>query len=35
MSLPTLFLELRDEQLLSQVNSLNESSNFEIIQSTT
>lgn len=34
MSLPTLFIELKDELLRSQINSLNELSSFEIIQST-
>ncbi|PMN97012.1 sigma-54-dependent Fis family transcriptional regulator [Vibrio splendidus] len=34
MSLPTLFIELKDELLRSQINSLGELSSFEIIQST-
>ncbi|MEZ9473915.1 sigma-54 interaction domain-containing protein [Vibrio splendidus] len=34
MSLPTLFIELKDELLRSQINSLDELSSFEIIQST-
>ncbi|MBE8604169.1 sigma-54 interaction domain-containing protein [Vibrio sp. OPT10] len=34
MSLPTLFIELKDELLRSKINSLDELSSFEIIQST-
>ncbi|MEZ8295216.1 sigma-54-dependent Fis family transcriptional regulator [Vibrio splendidus] len=34
MSLPTLFIELKDELLRSQINSLDELSSFEIVQST-
>ncbi|MCW4444509.1 sigma-54 dependent transcriptional regulator [Vibrio splendidus] len=34
MSLPTLFIELKDELLRPQINSLDELSSFEIIQST-
>ncbi|MCL1067525.1 sigma-54 dependent transcriptional regulator [Shewanella olleyana] len=33
MSLPTLFIELKDELLKSKINSLNELSNFEVSQS--
>jgi DNA-binding NtrC family response regulator len=32
MSLPTLFIELKDKSLLTQISSLNELSNFDVIQ---
>ncbi|MDV7105827.1 sigma-54 dependent transcriptional regulator [Vibrio sp. TH_r3] len=35
MSLPTLFIELVDESLLAQINSLNELKNFQTVHSTT